>query len=252
MARNRTLSTKFWNHVKLSRMAPCPRLLFVGLVSMADDPGNILAEPFYLWKEFFAGDGVTSIEDVRAARDLLVAQDVVELYEIGSTPYIHHPNFDKHQYMNRRYSPIYPLKPGQDYAPTNKLSPKTHTEAAGPPRQTRMKMGPGEGDLAAYELLTACYAAIRERVDVPISQRTWKQRNKAGALELLANGKTVAQCIAMLAVAHTHPEAAKYYGSLHRLDKLAEAWPKLADFAGKKGASARPGFEMLPPAEHAS
>jgi hypothetical protein len=253
MARNRTVSPKFWDHVTLSRMTPTPRLLFVGLFSMADDPGNILAEPFYLWQTFFAGDPSTSLEAVASARDALVAANVVELYEDDGVQYIHHPNFEDHQTMNRKYKPLYPLAPGQDYSRTvvaHKLSPKTAAEAADEPRQTRMKMSPPKGDLAAYALLDACYEAIVGHVELPLSKDAWKKRNKRGAQDLVAAGKTPEECAAMLKVAHTHPMAKRYYAAT-RLDKLAEWWPAIVRAtSGTVNGAGRPTFErLLPPIE---
>lgn len=229
-------------------MTPVQRLLFVGLISQADDAGNVIAEPFILWKNLFAGDGVTTEAEVKAARDELVAAGAVELYDVDSVEYVHHPKFDKHQSMNRQYRALYPLAPGQEYEPTPrtyKLSPKTHTEAAGKPKQLTLKSGPSEADLAAYALLRAAYATITAHADLPMSEKVWSQRNKVAAIDLLASGKTTEAVVKMLEVALTHPDAKVYYHGMNRLDKLAEAWPKLEAHARNPRGGGRRTFDRI-------
>lgn len=236
-------------------MAPVPRLLYVGLISLADDPGNVIAEPFYLWRQLFAGDATTTEAAIVAARAELVASGVVELYTVDGVEYIHHPNFPKHQAMNRRYAPLYPLAPEQEYERTPnayKVSPKTATARAAAPKQMRLKSGPSEQDLAAYALLHAAWEAISSHVKLALTKTAWERRNKAAALDLLEAGKTHDGVLAMLDVAFTHPEARMFWGKesrsggIDRLDKLAEAWPKLEAFARNPRGGGKRTFERLP------
>lgn len=253
MARNRTISPKLWSNPKLCRMSPVPRLLFVGLVSLADDAGNVLAEPFYLWQQLFAGDGKTNETAVASAREELIRAKLVELYHVDDVEYIHHPNFERHQQMNRRYSPLYPLAPGQEYERTptaKKLNTKTAAEASVEPKQLRMRATPSDGDLAAYALLDAAWGVVKAHVDIPMAEKTWRSRNKAAALDLLGAGKTVDSVAKMLTVAYEHPAARKYYGTMSRLDRLAEAWSRLETFARESRNSGT--FERLRPPDEAA
>ena len=68
-------------------------------------------------------------------------------------------------------------------------------------------------------------------VEVAYDAKTWKQRNKLGALAFVDSGHSAEEVVQMLQVAYTHPSAQKFYSQVHQLTKLADYWPNLQRFA---------------------
>jgi len=82
---------------------------------------------------------------------------------------------------------------------------------------------PTRADLAAYAILTAAYAIVTEHHTLGMTMTTWKQRNKAAALDLVRLGKTPADVTAMLEAAY----ADQFARNTVMLAKLQELWPKI-------------------------
>src|SRR5579872_2197596 len=93
-------------------------------------------------------------------------------------------------------------------------------------RSAPRRREPSERELAAYAILDAGYEKIKQHTGLELTAEAWKRRNKQGALDLVDAGLTPESVKAALTTAYTHPEAKKFYGSLTRLDKLAEALPR--------------------------
>jgi hypothetical protein len=112
----------------------------------------------------------------------------------------------------------------------------------------RKKPEPSERDVAAWQLLDAASKLIRQYVPVVLTVADWKKHNKRAALELLDGGKTQAEILAMLAVRYEVAAAKKYYGLRAGLDRLAEEWPRLEQFAAENSPIVDDdGFEFVQP-----
>jgi hypothetical protein len=109
--------------------------------------------------------------------------------------------------------------------------PDSAARARKPRQQT---LGLSAGDHAgAAKILEAAWAIVFEQnPDIAISQRGWKTRNKAAAVDLHRVGKTPAQVVAALRTAYRHPTARER--GLHTiayLHILAEKWTILSGIA---------------------
>ena len=94
------------------------RWLFVVMITLADDHGNLRGSNAYLRSEAFKYD-----DDPPDLRPLLEELDtMIEVYEVGGERYIHLINWAKHQKIDQPSKPRYPLPPGwtlQEHTRTN-------------------------------------------------------------------------------------------------------------------------------------
>lgn len=107
MARKRTIDPDFWTHEKLTPLSKAHRLLYLGMISLADDYGNLKADPLFLKLKIFPLDPET-IEEVAALRDDLAAAGVIRLYEVDGEAYLNHPKWDTYQKVGHLFPPKYP------------------------------------------------------------------------------------------------------------------------------------------------
>lgn len=110
MARIRTIKPTFWGDDKVARLTRDERLLFLGLVSMADDDGRFLASNAAVSGFVFPND---DLSPARVGRWMsrLDAIGLVRVYDIGGVRYGCLPNFDRHQVINRRSKSVLPEPP---------------------------------------------------------------------------------------------------------------------------------------------
>ncbi len=101
--RIRTLKPEMWEDEKIGDISRDARLLFLGLISLADDDGRFRLQPAPLIGKLFPEDGVAPSRFMRWLREI-TDQELVLLYEAGGKTYGVLPKWHKHQKINR-YSP---------------------------------------------------------------------------------------------------------------------------------------------------
>lgn len=102
------LDPALWDDPDLAPLTPIERLLFVGLISLADDYGHVSAHPALLRKWIFGYDDITT-EQVRTIRDhILVFCRNVELYVVANQEYLWLKTWERHQDLRFRARAQYP------------------------------------------------------------------------------------------------------------------------------------------------
>lgn len=102
MARKRMIDPSFWDDEKLGECEPVVRLLFMGLISQADDEGRLKGHPSLLRSNIFPYDELTIMADaVDGWLAILEEHKLIRRYEVGRQKYIDVPNFKKHQTINK-------------------------------------------------------------------------------------------------------------------------------------------------------
>ena len=96
MARIRSVKPEFWTSEQIAECSPNARLLFIGLWNFCDDYGVHQASEVRLKMEVFPSDSFSK-EDVRRMMDELIANGLVEEYEIDGLRYWFVTGWDKHQ-----------------------------------------------------------------------------------------------------------------------------------------------------------
>jgi hypothetical protein len=87
----------FWNDGRVKRLSPTERLLFIGMVSHADDEGRLLADPAFLRSKIFPYDDFT-LEDIKSMRDhILKTNPNLQLYQNAGEDYLYFRKWPRYQ-----------------------------------------------------------------------------------------------------------------------------------------------------------
>ena len=100
MARKRMIDPNFWTDEKLGECSIQERLLFMGLISNADDEGYGRANLKLLKATIFPYDDM-NIVDLEKWLSHLVEFNLIVVFEYDKQKYYYVPNFLKHQTINK-------------------------------------------------------------------------------------------------------------------------------------------------------
>lgn len=93
----RMLYSKIWSSTQFASLSDRAKLLFIGMVTLADDDGRLIANPAYLRGQVFAFDEDLQISDIKEVRNEIEKNNLIEVYEVDGIEYIQHPNWEKYQ-----------------------------------------------------------------------------------------------------------------------------------------------------------
>ena len=109
MARRRMIDPNFWQSEDISRLSPFARLLFIGMISNADDEGRGRANINYLKSTIFPYDDIRVAEVDKALSEISHNTSVV-VYEVAHSRYYAFTNWKKWQRVDKpQYSIIPPV-----------------------------------------------------------------------------------------------------------------------------------------------
>lgn len=107
MARKRMIDPNFWSDEKLGECSIQERLLFMGLISNADDEGYGRANPKLLKSLIFPYDDLRA-SDLEKWLSHLGRLNIVVLFKYDGQTYYNLPNFLKHQTINKPTKSTFP------------------------------------------------------------------------------------------------------------------------------------------------
>ena len=163
MARIRTLKPEIWMSPQVMNLSAHARLLFIGLITQADDHGRGSADARRLKAAIFGGDDCSST-DVRRWLDEVSAQRLVVLYDTENDGLLFQlPSWNSHQSIDRakpsRYPPPADQPVPRDPSTNNR---RTIVEPAPKDREgSRIKEGKGREGIGTD-------ARARTRETIPI------------------------------------------------------------------------------------
>lgn len=108
--RIRSVKPEFIEDEKLGELDPLHRLLFLCLWLIADDYGNLRANPKWVHAQVFPYDEKTDVGAIRDALATLTRLGFLDSYSVRGQSYYHVHNWDKHQKVDRpgkRHCPAY-------------------------------------------------------------------------------------------------------------------------------------------------
>lgn len=105
--RIRTLKPELWEDEAVGRLGPWERLLYVGLITMADDEGRLRALPGAIAGHVFPYDDVVPPK-IRKWLEAINTADLIVLYHRDGTDYLQITGWAKHQKINRPQASILP------------------------------------------------------------------------------------------------------------------------------------------------
>jgi len=98
MARKRFLTPDIWSDAAFRKLPRNERLLFIGMITLADDEGRLQASPAYLRGSIFPDDRDLTDDDVKQMRDRIVRRNRnVRLYKVARIHYILFKNWSRYQ-----------------------------------------------------------------------------------------------------------------------------------------------------------
>jgi hypothetical protein len=98
--RIRTLKPEIWEDEAVGGLGPWERLLFVGLITMADDEGRLRALPSAIAGHIFPYDELTPPKILKWLGSIADA-GLIHRYRAGATDYVQILGWAKHQKINR-------------------------------------------------------------------------------------------------------------------------------------------------------
>jgi hypothetical protein len=117
VARIRTIKPTFWGDDKVSELSREARLLFLGLVSMADDGGRFLASATAVMGFVYPNDHDVSRKRLEGWLAELAGQGMVVFYNGGRIRYGAIPNWRKHQKISHPQRSTLPAPPDDGLFP---------------------------------------------------------------------------------------------------------------------------------------
>lgn len=105
MSRIRTIKPEFWVDERLGECSTSARLLFIATWTFADDEGNLDRSSKQLKAQAFPYDNL----DPEPLVQELLSHDLLTEYGQNGNKYLHINNFAKHQRIDRKSPPRFPL-----------------------------------------------------------------------------------------------------------------------------------------------
>lgn len=115
--RIRTIKPEMWADEKIGQLSRDARLLFVGLITMADDEGRLRAMPAAILGHVFPYDE-DALRKLAGWVDELSASGLIVAYEHGGVRYFYLPGFVRHQVINKAKPSSLPGPPPSYVDPT--------------------------------------------------------------------------------------------------------------------------------------
>ena len=101
MARKRMIDPDSWTDEKVAELDLGPHLLWLGLISLADDEGRLEWSSRQLRIRLFPVKKGVTLAHIQAWMKEIVGVGLVSTYTVSGTEYAHHPSWKRHQYVNR-------------------------------------------------------------------------------------------------------------------------------------------------------
>lgn len=153
MARIRSLRPEVWDDEAVGSVCRDARLLFVGLITQADDEGRFRARSALLRARVFPYDDLTAAE-VDAWLDALHAAQLIVLYEVDGERFGYLPGWRQHQKIDRTTPSRLPApRESEFYRPDGSPRRIQTTDPGGSPRtESEAAVEPlGEPSSAAFD-----------------------------------------------------------------------------------------------------
>ena len=101
MARKRMLSPDIWESSSFSKLSDFAKLVFIGLISNADDSGKGKANPSYIRSRLFPNDEERRITDIKKALSEIALTMSIILYEVNGDSFYLLTNWARWQKIDR-------------------------------------------------------------------------------------------------------------------------------------------------------
>ena len=109
MPRIRTIKPEIWLSPQVMNLKRDARLLFLGMITQADDEGRGVADPRKMKAAIFPGDDDILAADILKMRDEIESQGLAQFYEANGHGRVYAlTSWRSHQYVERPKASLYP------------------------------------------------------------------------------------------------------------------------------------------------
>lgn len=139
MAQRRMIHLSLWASEQVGRLSLQARLLYIGLITLADDEGKLKINPSYLKSQIFTYDDSISGSDIRTWTQEIEREGLIVLYVVDGNTYGRHPKWAKYQTLRKdrlKWSNI----PTEDSLATNGQPNDNHVSAKPPLKVSKGKV----------------------------------------------------------------------------------------------------------------
>lgn len=96
-SQRRMVYSKIWASPQFGKLTPKAQLLFIGMITLADDDGRLVGTASYLRGQVFPYDNDMTVNDLISLRNEVVAKDLIQVYIVDEIEYIEHPKWEEYQ-----------------------------------------------------------------------------------------------------------------------------------------------------------
>lgn len=181
MARKRMISPEIWESSSFSKLSDFAKLVFIGLISNADDSGKGKANPSYIRSRLFPNDEDRRVTDIKKALSEIALSMSITFYEVEGDSFYLLTNWSRWQKIDRPTPSKIPNPPQSEdivgergRTTQNQLAEKDSTstrrvfdEASSLNRIEKNRIPPfippkgGEGDEEARERFFTAYPKLK-------------------------------------------------------------------------------------------
>ncbi|MDE7406451.1 MAG: hypothetical protein K2M89_06235 [Clostridiales bacterium] len=111
MARKRMISPEIWESSSFSKLTDFAKLIFIGLISNADDEGKGKANPGYIRSKLFPNDEERRVTDIKKALSEIALTMSITFYEVNGDSLYHLTNWARWQKIDRPTPSKFPNPP---------------------------------------------------------------------------------------------------------------------------------------------
>lgn len=126
MPRRRMIDPGFWEDPTMGTLSIPARLLFIGMISHADDEGRLEVEPRYLRRAVFGFDDVTVADVVELLDEIRRLCRSVQFYQVDGRSFAAFRNWHRYQYIQKAQASRLPPPP--DFTPREPDPDDYHTD----------------------------------------------------------------------------------------------------------------------------
>jgi hypothetical protein len=127
MARKRMIDPSIWADERFGRLSSDAQVMFIGIISNADDEGRLPGNAAFLGATIFPFRGLTADEARDIRSEVLTVMRSARLYIVEDCEYIQLDKFRNYQVINKPTKSKYPSLP-EDYGSTTVVLPPNRIE----------------------------------------------------------------------------------------------------------------------------
>lgn len=115
MARKRMISPEIWESSSFSKLTDFAKLIFIGLISNADDEGKGKANPGYIRSKLFPNDEERRVTDIKKALSDIALTMSITFYEVNGDSLYRLTNWERWQRIDRPTPSKFPDPPQKQF-----------------------------------------------------------------------------------------------------------------------------------------